>query len=202
MTQSQHSQTNTNPYGPPFSLAIAALNERFLALLGYRVPAGGGITEPLSPIWIKSVNGLIYYKHYSLYFPAYRGTISLKWPSVFLFMYLFIWEETVGTLGHYQLILLRGAFLWAEEIVCFDLLCKSVPRITAAGDCNRSRPWSLFIVVLKNVQSHAQTHATLKLFSWKSNDWPPLKYKWSRQFFLNLSPWDWVIDPSDSNHIF
>lgn len=148
MTQSQHSQTNTNPCSPPFSLAIAALNERFLALLGYRVPAGvEEVSQSLfSPIWIKSVNGLIYYKHYSLYFPAYRGTINLKWPSVFLFMYLFIWEEVVGTLGHYQLILLRGAFLWAEEIVCFDLLGKSVPCITAAGDCNRSRPWSLFIV--------------------------------------------------------
>lgn len=90
----------------------------------------GDITEALSPTWAKSVNRLIYYKQYSLYFTAYRGTIQLKWPGVFLFMYLFIWEETGGTLGHYQLILLRGVFLWAEEIACFDLLCKSVPYIS------------------------------------------------------------------------
>lgn len=101
-----------------------------------------GISQrPLSPTWAKSVNGLIYYKQYNHYFTAYRGTINLKWPGVFLFMYLFIWEEAVGTLGHYQLILLRGVFLWAEEIVCFDLLSKSEPYDTAMGDHIRPRLW-------------------------------------------------------------
>ena len=53
------------------------------------------------------------------------GTIKLECPSVFLFMYLFIWEEAVGALGPYQPILLWRVFLWAEEIMSFDLLCKS-----------------------------------------------------------------------------
>lgn len=98
--------------------------------------AWGDISKPT---WAKSVNGLIYYKHYRLYFTDSRGTIRLKWAGMFLFMYLFIWEEVMGTLGHYQLILLQGVFLWAEEIVSFDLLCKSVPCITTAGDHKRPR---------------------------------------------------------------
>lgn len=70
-----------------------------------------GYHRAVSPIWAKSVNGLIYYKQYNPHFAAYRGTINLKWPGVFLFMYLFIWEEAVGMPGHYQLFLLRGVFL-------------------------------------------------------------------------------------------
>lgn len=129
------------PLQSPFSLAITALNGSILAPLGSRCLQGGwgDITEAMSPIWAKSVNGLIYHKQYGLYFTAYRGTINLKWPGMFLFMYLFIWEEAVGTLRHYQLILLRGVFLSAEEIVCFDLLCKSVPYSTATGDHMRPR---------------------------------------------------------------
>lgn len=121
--------------------------------------------RPLSPTWAKSVNGLIYYKQYKLYFTAYRGTINLKWPGVFLFMYLFIGKEAVGTLGHYQLILLWGVFLWAEEIVCFDLLSKSEPHNTATG-C-RMRPRLCSRVLWSNLQNQAQVGVSLFLMNKK-----------------------------------
>lgn len=140
--------------------------EVFWPRWGLGVWGGWGGAEPLSPTWAKSVNGLIYYKQYSLYFTAYRGTINLKWPGVFLFMYLFIWQEAVGTLGHYQLILLRGVFLWAEEIVCFDLLCKSVPYNTATGDCMRSRLCSL--VCGKMCRIMLELMESWLFFSWRS----------------------------------
>lgn len=120
--------------------------------------------EAFSPISAKSANGLIYYKQYSLYFTAYGGTINLKWPGVFLFMYLFIWEEAGGTLGHYQLILLRGVFLWAEEIVCFDLnLCRIIQRPEIEM---RPRLWSW--VCGKKVQNHTEADVTFELFRWTS----------------------------------
>lgn len=128
----------------PLFLGHHCLKWKISGPAGVWVPVGveRDISKPMSPTWAKSVNGLIYYKHYRLYFTDSRGTIRPKWPGVFLFMYLFIWEEVMGTQGHYQLILLQGAFLWAEEIVCFDLLCKSVPCITTAGDRKRPRPKS------------------------------------------------------------
>lgn len=94
VTHSQPSQTNTEPAQPhththTFSSAVAALKGRFLtsALLP-QVPAE--VAGGTSPTWAKSVNGLIHYEHECLHFTACRGTIKLEWPSVFLFMYLFI----------------------------------------------------------------------------------------------------------------
>lgn len=168
--------THSQPVKPtltsvvPLLLGHHCLKWKNCGPAGVWVPAGGwgDITEAMSPTWPKSVNGLIYYKQYSLYFTAYRGTINLEWPGVFLFMYLFIWEEAVGTLGLYQLILLRGVFLWAEEIVCFDLLCKSVPPNTARGDRVRPRLWSFGFTLVcgKNVQNHAEADAILISFNW------------------------------------
>lgn len=141
----------------------------------------GDISKPMSPTWAKSVNGLIYYKHYRLYFTDSRGTIRLKWPGVFLFMYLFIWEEVMGTLGHYQLILLQGVFLWAEEIVCFDLLCKSVPCITTAGDHKRPRPKTSL------GSKCAESCTSWCKFSFKRIIPFFRKYYWCRWFFLTFS---------------
>lgn len=164
MTQSQPSQTNANLCNPPFSLAITALNGSDPALVGTSCLQGGDrmSQRPLSPTWAKSVNGLNYSKQYSPYFTAYRGTINLKWPGVFLFMYLFIWEEAVGMQGHYQLILLQGVFLWAEEILRFDLLWDKIWDVEVRDRRSSKAMKSTFGG--KNMKKHIWDDAYLNLF--------------------------------------
>ena len=80
----------------PFSLAITALNGRFLDLAG-GLWLWGLRGYNTSPTWAQSVNGLIYSKHYSLYFTGCRGTINLRWH---VFIYVFIYLR--GSCGHIE----------------------------------------------------------------------------------------------------
>lgn len=106
--------TNTNLRGPPFSLTITAINGNSLAPLGSRCiqeTARGCHRGPCLPLGPNLLMDLFIINNISPYFTAYRGTIKVERPGMFLFMYLFIWEEAVGTLGYYQLLLLWGVFL-------------------------------------------------------------------------------------------
>lgn len=77
-------------------------------------------------------------------------------------MYLFIWEEAVGTQGHYQLILLQGVFLWAEEILRFDLLWDKIWDVEVRDRRSSKAMKSTFGG--KNMKKHIWDDAYLNLF--------------------------------------
>lgn len=63
-----------------------------------------------------------------------------------------------ATPGHYQLILLRGAFLRAEEIACFDLLRKSAPCVTRG---RRRTPLAVLVRCLREANGIVAESCTL-----------------------------------------
>lgn len=77
-------------------------------------------------------------------------------------MYLFIREEAVGTQGHYQLILLQGVFLWAEEIRRFDLLWDKIWDVEVRDRRSSKAMKSTFGG--ENMKKHIWDDAYLNLF--------------------------------------